>query len=82
MPFVQQRHLTWLKLTLDARPTLRDSSCCASCRDLQQLGSNLAQNVSLLAETGFAEGQMCHALMRGTAEEKRNVAISTPMLVK
>ena len=43
----------------------------------------IPQNISLLAETGYAEGQMCWHLVRGhTKADKQSVAISSPMLVR
>ena len=84
MSFVSQRHFSWLKLFLSGRPTLGEdaSSHCGSCRNLFALQTNLTNYVSSLAETGYAEGQMCHTLMRGERSHKVNVAISTPMLVR
>jgi hypothetical protein len=82
MTFVRQRHMSWAKRAIDyARPTLTDSPC-PSCHHLIALRSSLTQNISLLAESGYAEGQMCHDLMRGTEKQKVAVAISAPMLVK
>ena len=40
------------------------------------------QNFSLLAETGLAEGEMCHTLVKGETKDKRNVSISVPLLVR
>lgn len=45
--------------------------------------STVSQNVSLLAETGYAEGQMCHILaVPGREREKALVAVSAPMLIR
>ena len=81
MSFVNQRYLTVMGLALESRPTLPDSMC-KSCKNLHYLRSSIMHNISLLAESGYAEGQMCHTLMRGTEEEKKNVAISTPLQVR
>ena len=59
-----------------------ESEDCITCNGLESLKSSLITNIALLAETGYSEGQMCHILMRGTTSEKKDVVISTPMLVK
>ena len=63
MPFVNQRTMSWLKPEIDSRPTLKDSPC-QDCCDLDSLCKELLQNFSLLAETGYAEGVMCHTLVK------------------
>jgi hypothetical protein len=70
-----------MKIRVDARPTL-DECSCQSCKDLAALYSSVLQNVSLLAETGFGEGEICHTLMRGAREEKQTVAVSAAILVR
>ncbi len=42
----------------------------------------MTQNISLLAESGYAEGQMCHVLAVGDRPDKELVAVSAPMLVR
>ncbi len=82
MSIVTQRHMSWMKLALDSRPSLADECMCAGCKELFLLRSHLNQNVSVLAESGYAEGQMCHLLMRGSSTDKHCVAISAPMVVR
>ena len=72
MPFVNQRTMSWLKPEIDSRPTLKDSPC-QDCCDLDSLCKELLQNFSLLAETGYAEGVMCHTLVK-----VRNLQKGTP----
>ena len=55
--------MSWLKPEIDSRPTLKDSPC-QDCCDLDSLCKELLQNFSLLAETGYAEGVMCHTLVK------------------
>lgn len=81
MPFVNQRTMSWLIPQIESRPTLKDSPC-QECLELDNLSKELWQNFSLLAETGYAEGVMCHTLVKGTIEDKRNVSISVPILVR
>jgi len=81
MSFVKHRSLSWMRLAFDQRPTLPDSPC-PSCSAHLTLGASLESNAALLAESGYAEGQMCHVLVRGNKEEKYQVAVSTPMLVR
>ncbi|CAB4062649.1 unnamed protein product [Lepeophtheirus salmonis] len=35
-----------------------------------------------IPETGYAEGEMCHHLLRGSVHEKRSIAISTPFVAR
>ena len=81
MPIVNQRTMSWLKPQLEDRPTLKDSPC-PECSDLLDLSRDLVQNFSLLAETGYAEGVMCHKLVKGCKSEKLSVSIGIPLLVR
>ena len=81
MAFINQKHPSWLTVEIEKRHTLTDSMC-SSCSNLQELRTRLLSNISMLAESGYAEGQMCHILVRATNSEKKNVAISAPMVVK
>ena len=81
MPVVNQRTLSWLKPQLEARPTMKDSPC-SECIDLQTLGMDLVQNFSLLAETGYAEGVLCHTLLKGLQSDRLSVSIGVPLLVR
>ena len=83
MTFALQRHMSWVTRAVDhGRPTLADSPC-QSCANLIRLRASVSQNISLLAETGYAEGQICWHLLRGhTKAERQSVAISAPMLVR
>ena len=83
MPFVKQRIISWLKPKIESRPTLNDSPC-QECSDLLDLSKEILQNFSLLAETGYAEGVICHTLAKESGElnDKQNVAIGTPLVVR
>ena len=53
----------FLSIPIALRPSLKDSPC-QECQDLKNLSDELLQNFSLLAETGYAEGVMCHTLVK------------------
>jgi hypothetical protein len=81
MPFIHQCQLSWLKLEIDKRPTLVDSRC-RSCENLLEFSKEVIQNFSFLAETGYAEGTMCHTLVKGISKEKQTIAIGVPTLIR
>jgi hypothetical protein len=81
MPFIHQCQLSWLKLEIDKRPTLVDSRC-RSCENLLEFSKEVIQNFSFLAETGYAEGTMCHTLVKGISKEKQTIAIGVPILIR
>ena len=54
---------TKVKIPFEINPPLKDSPC-QDCCDLDSLCKELLQNFSLLAETGYAEGVMCHTLVK------------------
>ena len=81
MPIVNQRIMSWLKPEIASRPTMKDPPC-QECQDLEDLSKELSQNFSLLAETGYAEGVMCHKLVKGEIDDKRNVSVSATLLVR
>ncbi len=81
MPYVYQRTLSWLRPEIESRPTMKDSPC-KDCLELQALSKELVQNFSLLAETGYSEGVMCHTLVKGVISDKQSVAIAVPLLVR
>ena len=81
MPFVNQKTFSWLKPQIEGRPTLSDSPC-TDCTELSKFCKELLVNFSLLAETGYSEGVMCHKLVKGTLEDKENVSIAVPIVVR
>ena len=81
MPFIQQSQLSWVKLETEARPTLPDS-LCGSCQNLQNFTKEVLQNFSYLAETGYAEGAICHKLVKGSEEDKKTIAVSIPIIIR
>ena len=64
------RLIILLFLSIALRPSLKDSPC-QECQDLEMLSNELLQNFSLLAETGYAEGVMCHTLVKGDTARYR-----------
>lgn len=81
MPYIHQRTLSWVRPEVESRITLKDSPC-QSCQELDELTKELVQNFSLLAETGYAEGVMCHTLVKGLLSDKQSVAIAVPLVVR
>ncbi|XP_040564552.1 uncharacterized protein [Lepeophtheirus salmonis] len=81
MSFVYQRQLPYLRRAFDSFCTLEDSPCIR-CNKIKGFLNSFSTNVSLLAETGYAEGEMCHHLLRGSVHEKRSIAISTPFVAR
>jgi hypothetical protein len=81
MPFIDQCQLSWLKLATDSRQTLPDT-CCRSCQNLQHLTKEIIQNFSYLAETGYAEGVICHKLVKGLNRDKRTIAVGIPIIIR
>ena len=81
MPYFYQCQLSWLKLSTDSRPTLADS-CCQSCQNIQRLTKEIFQNFSYLAETGYAEGVICHSLVKGLDQEKQAIAVGIPIIIR
>ena len=81
MPYVDQCQLSWLKLSTDSRPTLPDSSC-QSCQKIQKLTKEIVQNFSFSAETGYAEGVICHSLVKGLDREKQTIAVGIPIIIR
>ena len=87
LPFILHRHLPFFLLFL-ARDRLSSLSSCPSCishlREVQKLVSQLSNNLSLLAETGYGEGEVCHRLVAPNTppEEKLNISICAPLLLR
>jgi hypothetical protein len=42
----------------------------------------VVQNFSFLAETGYAEGVICHTLVKGLDREKRTIAVGIPIIMR
>ena len=85
LPFILHRHLPFFLL---AKERLSVLSSCASClphvQEVEKLVVQLWNNVSLLAETGYGEGEVCHRLVAPTTptEEKLQIAICSPLLLR
>ena len=77
-PFLLSRHISRLLLRLDSLHL----SC--ECSELKSLLASLQQNLTLLAETGYGEGEICHRLVHPTVgqTEKQNILISASLLVR
>ena len=81
-PFLLCRHLSRLSLQF-SQFSLQTRSCdCQS--ELAALLVSLQQNLTLLAETGYGEGEICHRLVHPAIgqREKQNIVISASLLVR
>lgn len=86
LPWAHHRHLSYLLLATD----LLASSCvsCTSCgRHLQEvisLVTQLGRNLTLLAETGYGEGEVCHRLVNPATPtlERQALSVSAPLLLR
>ena len=56
-----------------------DSDCCGSCeehrRRVRQVVRDVVHNLTLLAETGYGEGEICHRLVNPAFSQDRQVDI-------
>ena len=85
LPFILHRHLPFFILAGDRLSSLSScTSCLPHLQEVQKLVSQLSNNLSLLAETGYGEGEVCHRLVAPStsAEEKLNIAICAPLLLR
>ena len=75
-PFLLSRHLSRLQLKF--------SQSCQCQAELTGLLQSLQQNLTLLAETGYGEGEICHRLVHPAIgqREKQNILISASLLVR
>ena len=48
----------------------------------QNFTKEVLQNFSYLAETGYAEGAICHKLVKGSEEDKKTIAVSIPIIIR
>ena len=81
-PLLLGRHLTHLLLRLDQ---LEAACCPAPCfTQLRALLTAVTQNVTLLAETGFGEGEICHRLVHPaiSRRDKQSIVISAALVVR
>jgi len=88
MPFLLQRHACWISRQLEQSKAVTADYCCELCADQQdevrKVSHQLLHNLTLLAETGYGEGEICHRLVTPTFSiaDKQCIAISSAMLVK
>ena len=75
------RHMSRLSRQLEAW----QAACrCGHFTGLAALLATVRQNLSLLAETGFGEGEICHRLVRPTSLhlDKQSIVVSAALLVR
>ena len=79
-PFLLCRHLSRALLQFSQL----DRSCDCGQSALAALLVSLQQNLTLLAETGYGEGEICHRLVHPAIgqREKQNILISASLLVR
>ena len=80
-PFLLARHITHFMLFLEDL-----TEGCDQCENagLRTLLRSVSDNVTLLAETGFGEGEICHRLVHPgiEKEDKQSIVISAALLVR
>ena len=79
-PFLLSRHITRFLLHYDRL----DRTCECGQSQLAAVLESLRQNLTLLAETGFGEGEICHRLVHPNIDrrDKQNIVISASLLVR
>ena len=80
-PFLLARHITHFLLFLEDL-----TEGCELCENsaMRTLLRSVSDNVTLLAETGFGEGEICHRLVHPmiVKEDKQSIVISAALLVR
>ena len=86
LPFLLHRHLPFLLLARDrlAAELCPCSPCSLHMADIRSLVTQLHHNLSLLAETGYGEGELCHRLVspHTPATDRLAISISAPLLLR
>ena len=84
-PFLLGRHLSRLLLQFSQFSPLSGQERSCDCQsELAALLVSLQQNLTLLAETGYGEGEICHRLVHPAIgqRDKQNILISASLLVR
>ena len=80
-PFFLNRHLSRMFLKLEL---LEDACEVCQFSQLRKLLLSVSENITLLAETGFGEGEICHRLVHPITSktDKQSILISAVLLVR
>ena len=87
-PFILSRHYSYLSLTLEdldeSTLQLGCSKCSDNFQEVKKVIQCVGHNLTLLAETGFGEGEICHRLVHPLAskEDKQSISLSAALLVR
>ncbi|XP_034241242.1 armadillo repeat-containing protein 5 [Thrips palmi] len=71
-----------LVLKVNARLTGRIHDGCSRCLEFDGLGKSLLSQISVIAESGFGEGEIAHSLMRATRPVQTFLIISIPYIIR
>lgn len=87
-PFLVARHFSYLTLVLEdlnlSPMELGCNKCPASFQEVQKIIQAVGHNLTLLAETGYGEGEICHRLVHPLAskDDKQAITMSAALLVR
>jgi len=87
-PFLLSRHYSYLTLVLEdlnqSPMELGCNKCPGGFHDVQKIIQAVGHNLTLLAETGYGEGEICHRLVHPLAskEDKQAITMSAALLVR
>ena len=81
-PFLLSRHVSRVLIRLEQWTEQSCDQCQFS--HLRTLLTSVTQNMTLLAETGYGEGEICHRMVHPMIEkrDKQNIVISAALLVR
>jgi len=82
-PFFTSRHISRIMLNLEQLELKSDDDGCQFSQ-LRKLLVSVAENITLLAETGYGEGEICHRLVHPMIDktDKQSIVISAALLVR
>lgn len=71
-----------LVLKVNARLIGRIHDDCSRCLEFDGLGKSLLSQLSVIAESGFGEGEIVHHLMRATRPVQAFLVVSIPYIIR
>lgn len=71
-----------LVLKVNSRLTGRIHDGCSRCLEFDGLGKSLLSQISVIAESGFGEGEIAHSLMRAPRPVQTFLIISIPYIIR
>ena len=87
-PFFLSRHFSYLTLALEDLDLTTSMLGCSKCTDnyqqVRKVIQSVGRNLTLLAETGYGEGEICHRLVHPMASkvDKQAISLSAALLVR